>query len=472
MSKASYLIKNTGILAVGSFGSKILSFLLIPLYTAALTTSEYGSFDIVSSTIGLLIPILTLNIQDALLRFPLEQGADTPRLARIGIGFTMLSGIVVLAFQLMPGMPWSSVDGRDFIAALYIVSAIYQLLIILARGCERMALVAIAGVINTAVAAVLNIVLLLVFDMGLTGFFLANIGGMTAPIIILVFALRDVILAPSSTRKKGLFARMVLYSVPLAMTTIGWWFINMSGRFIVITICGVDANGLYSIAFKLPIILTTLAGVFTQAWQVSAIKEYDPDDSDGFLLKTFDMVEMLLVLVCSIIILLSPALAFVLFSGEFYNAWVYSPFLLVLVLLNTMSGIWGPFFSAGYNTTPMAVSTILGGIANVIIGIPLAMLIGVWGVIIANVAAGLVNWAYRGIKVRRYINVDFHMGQSLTVYSLLVLQGCTFCLVFLPISCRVLLSLLITIALLVVYRKRLGDGLRLAVSLIRSQNNS
>ena len=44
-SKYKYLFKNVGLLTLSNFGGKILTFLLIPLYTKYLTTSEYGIYD-------------------------------------------------------------------------------------------------------------------------------------------------------------------------------------------------------------------------------------------------------------------------------------------------------------------------------------------------------------------------------------------------------------------------------------------
>lgn len=43
MKKYKYLFKNVGLLTISNFGSKILSFLLVPLYTSLLTTGEYGT---------------------------------------------------------------------------------------------------------------------------------------------------------------------------------------------------------------------------------------------------------------------------------------------------------------------------------------------------------------------------------------------------------------------------------------------
>lgn len=470
MTKVGKLAKNTGVLAIGSFSSKILIFLLVPLYTAVLTPGEFGAYEIIYNSCGLLIPMLTLNVSDAMLRFPLEKNADIPRIARIGLGLTLLSGVVVLLGQVLPGAPWNSLQGSQYIALLYLSNALYQLLVLLARGTERFKDIAIAGVMSAFTMTVLNILMLLVVRLGLDGFFLANSIGMLLPALYLVCRLRAFIFAPAESSGGGLVLRMVRYSIPLAMTVIGWWFINVSDRYIVLFLDGVEANGLYSIAYKIPAILSTVAGIFIQAWQVSAIKEFDRHDSDGFLSGIFDATEMCLVLLCSLLIPLSPLLAFFLFSGDFFEAWIYVPFLLVYVIFNTMGGMWGPFFSAGYDTAPMAVSTAMGGLVNVALGIPLVMLIGVQGAAVSSLAAGLVNWAWRGIKVKRHIEVNFHMGRSLVMYAILVLQGIAM-IAGLPVPICALLQGVIILGFFAYYRKGVNSGFSMATALVKSKKS-
>ncbi len=67
------LAKNTGILTLSSFASKLLGFFLVPLYTSVLSTEEFGRYDIIVSTLTILLPVVTLNISDAVLRFSLEK---------------------------------------------------------------------------------------------------------------------------------------------------------------------------------------------------------------------------------------------------------------------------------------------------------------------------------------------------------------------------------------------------------------
>lgn len=55
--RVKYLFKNLSLLTLSNFSSKILVFLLVPLYTSILTTEEYGIFDLGISTVSLLFPI-------------------------------------------------------------------------------------------------------------------------------------------------------------------------------------------------------------------------------------------------------------------------------------------------------------------------------------------------------------------------------------------------------------------------------
>ena len=76
MNRYRYLLKNIGLLTLSSFATKLLSFFLVPLYTNILSTTEYGTYDLFNTTIGILLPILTLNIQEAVMRFSIDSKYD------------------------------------------------------------------------------------------------------------------------------------------------------------------------------------------------------------------------------------------------------------------------------------------------------------------------------------------------------------------------------------------------------------
>lgn len=96
MSENNYkkLVYNTAIFAVGNFGSKILTFLIVPLYTYVLTTAEYGTIDLFITSLGMVIPFSTMMVNEALIRFVL--GKDlTPKEAASNCFAVFLFGAAI-----------------------------------------------------------------------------------------------------------------------------------------------------------------------------------------------------------------------------------------------------------------------------------------------------------------------------------------------------------------------------------------
>ena len=83
--KYKYLFKNVGLLTLSSFATRFLSFFLVPLYTNILSTTDYGTYDLFTTTIGVLIPLLTFNIQDAVIRFALDNNYSKDAVVTIGM---------------------------------------------------------------------------------------------------------------------------------------------------------------------------------------------------------------------------------------------------------------------------------------------------------------------------------------------------------------------------------------------------
>ena len=73
MDKYRRLVSNTVVFAIGTFSSKVLVFLLMPLYTWALSPDQYAVTDLIVQTGNLLLPLVTLGIVNAVIRFGLDK---------------------------------------------------------------------------------------------------------------------------------------------------------------------------------------------------------------------------------------------------------------------------------------------------------------------------------------------------------------------------------------------------------------
>ena len=70
------LLTDTGLFALSSFGSRFLVFFLAPLYTYVLSTEQFGTVDLLQTTVIFLYPLLTLSISEAVLRFAMDEDSD------------------------------------------------------------------------------------------------------------------------------------------------------------------------------------------------------------------------------------------------------------------------------------------------------------------------------------------------------------------------------------------------------------
>ena len=424
-SRSRYLFKNVGILTVSNFASKILVFLLVPLYTSILSTEEVGVFDLAVSTVTLMFPILTLNIVDAVMRFSMDKAKSKKDIISIGIRFVALSwaigGVIVLVLFFTGLVP--AIEGFELYIYLYFVFFIfYQMLLQFAKGLERVTDMGVAGVLSTIAMIGGNILFLLVYKIGLTGFFLANVLAQVIPTFYLFFRLKFWQYLKGFKIDKDLQKEMLLYCMPLIATTLGWWVNNTSDKYVVAFIAGVSASGLLAVSYKIPQIINTLQGIFIQAWQISAIKEYDEKDKASFYGKAFLTINVLMCAACAWLIILTKPLGFLLYKKEFFEAWQYVPFLLVSCVLNSASGFLGPILSAKKDSKSMAMSAVYGASANIVLNILLVFLIGVQGATIATVISALIIYIVRKKAVGKDISIGRYAVVLIT-WGLLCVQS-------------------------------------------------
>ena len=423
--RTKYLAKNVGVLAVSNFASKILVFLLVPLYTSVLTTEEFGVFDIVITTIILVFPLLTLNIVDALMRFLMDSNNSKEEVATISLRFILYSTLPILFFLVTASklQQFSLIHGLEsYIFLYYLFSCLNQYFIQFAKGTEMVLAMGIAGFFSTVAMLAGNIVFLLVLKSGLPGFFIANILGQAVPVFYLALKTKIWLYIRKSKVNKILQREMLLYCVPIIATRIGWWVNSSAGKYVVSFICGVASTGLLAVSYKIPAIINTLQSVFIQAWQISAIKEYGATDAPIFYGNTFNTLNAFMATVCSLLILFTKPIASILFHNEFFIAWQYVPFLLVAIILNGASGFLGPILSAKKDSKSLALSAVYAASVNLILNIILVYLIGIQGSAIATVASSYVIYHVRKNAVGHDITIKDYNVIYLT-WLLLCLQA-------------------------------------------------
>ena len=421
------LFSNTLIFTIANFSSKILVFLMVPLYTAVLSTEEYGVSDMVVTICSLMLPVLTLSISNAVLRFCFLEGykkedvfAIGHRVIIRGTAISLLITIGLFALNVFPQLGlyiW-------FVPAQFLFNSYSTFLSCYSRGIGKVKLSAIAGVSSTFTIVILNLILLLLFKWGIMGYMFSYLAGSVVSVIVMWLNLPTK--KTSGTElKSDLGKQMIKFSLPLIPNDLSWWALDSFNRFFIISTLGISAVGVYSASAKIPAILTALCGIFSQAWTLSALNGYGTEDNTGFICAVHKKMFAILTIVTAIFIIFSKPMALMLLQGEFSSCWYMIPYLFVSVFMGAMVGFYGAIYSAERKNEIQFLSTLGGSVVSILLMIILLQKYGIVVAAISNMIGYIIIWYIRKLGIKKFIDIGMSTSYCCLQLALLLLLSVT-----------------------------------------------
>lgn len=423
MSNSPYkkLVNNSIVFTVANLGSKVLSFIMVPIYTYVLSTEEYGVVDIMTTLNSLLLPIIFLSMSDAVLRYAMDKRYD--KKAVLTAAFCVyICGILILCC-LLPGISFLYPQISKYLllfGLLFICNGIMQVLNQFLRATGHVKAFASNGVLYTFGFAGLNIIFLVKLRYGILGYLYSFI---LADIICIVFAIlvSNVWKYIALKLSRQMMKIMLGYSIPLIPNALMWWIMDASDKFVITYFLGVSANGLYAISKKLPTLIDTFHSIFNQAWQISAIQENEDPNSKEFTSKIYKVYSIFLFLVVSLLMIVARPLVTYVLSNAYEDTWRYIPFLLVSVAFSSLSGFLSSKLIASEQTKPIFKTTIIGAVVNTILNFVLIPVIGINGAGLATLIGFAVVLFVREKLLKKQNELEISFKRSV-IFGVIVIQ--------------------------------------------------
>jgi O-antigen/teichoic acid export membrane protein len=222
MNHKSQLAKNTLIIAVGKISTQIISYLLLPLYTAKLSPAEYGSYDFVCTISLFLCPLITLLMEESMFRFLIDatENKDRKKIVSQTIIYTILGTVIFIPIAVLV-MHFASNYTPGFMVALitFVISNLFiGLSNALARGEGKIKLYSMSNFILGISTIVLNIIFILGFKSGAEGLLWSNVIANFATAIIIFYKLK--LNKYFGKLDMPLMKQMIKYSLPLVPNSI------------------------------------------------------------------------------------------------------------------------------------------------------------------------------------------------------------------------------------------------------------
>lgn len=453
--KYKYFLKNLSIFTISNFITKLLMFLTLPLYTSILTSKEYGTIDMITTTVNLAMPILTLCITEAIIRFTIEENTNRKQILLNSLNIAFKGYILLLIASIVAWIIGIELKILIIFNIYYLVYTVSSLLTYYLKGLERIKIIGWASVIRVITLILLNCLLLLYLKLSVVGYYVSLIVSDIIVIIIYIYNLKKNKVVGNDEKNTTLKKEMIKYSKNFVLNSISWWINNASDKYILLLFYDLDITGIYSVAYKIPTIIEFVQAIYSQAWQISAIKEYNKKNSVEFFSNMYKIYNIIIIFTVCLILIFLKVISRILFAKEFFIAWKYVPFLLLAILFGALAGFLGSIYAANKDSKMYAKSTAIGAMTNIILNFLLIPSMAAHGAAVATCISYVIVWILRLIFMKKYMVLKINLKKDVTSY-LLILVICISAICLKTLIAEIIATTVLTIIILM-YRKELAD---------------
>ena len=409
------ILKNSIIFTIGSLGTKLFSYIMVLVYSHYIDSADLGYFDVVLTTISLLMPVVLLSFDEGIYRWLIECKQDDSRriistcIKTISIT-TLFAIFIFFVFNLNFVLEYSI-----WIIFMFATSLYYQLLQNAVRGLSKNKLYAASGIFNSIFLLLFEVIGIIIFNQGILGLIWAKTFANIVTIILLYNRVSDFHGVIKEKLDKNLSKNIARYTIPLIPNSISWWVVNFSDRYIVLFFLGSSFNGIYSISNKFPAIVSTIAGILYFAFQEAIIKEYNSSDRDDFYSSIFEKYYKFLfaVILCGMPITKIIIIHFV--GPEYQSAWLYTEFLFVGTVFSALSSFLGIGYQVSKETKRSLNTTLIAAIINIGINILMINKFGLHAASFSTLASYIILFIIRIIHSKRYFCIKIRLKVILPI---------------------------------------------------------
>lgn len=450
------LAKNTLLVFIGQAGSSLVAMILLPFYTHWLSAEQYGTVDIINTYSLILSGFIGCCIADAIFVFPVGKSAEEKkRYFSSGTVFLLFAFAFSSLLFLLCGFVAHKNNLTDsffsniwYIHAMVVCKLLQIYMQQFTRSIDRMWVYSVTGVIQTVSLAAFS--LLLIPACSTSGY-------LAAIILSNLLAAGYSFLGSKSYKYFSLHSfqlsslkELLKYGVPLVPSGIMWWLVNGINRPFMEQMLGLKAIGLFAVASKFPAVLNLLCTIFSTAWSISVIEEFEKPDFNHFFNRMLKLVFFASVVCGCIISIFSPLIINLLADKEYYEAWRLIPALTFGVILQNLSGQIGGIFMAQKKSVYFLYTSAFGGITSLIATYVCIKYFGLMG------APWAIVFSFLSMTVARLKYAWKYMSEMNSGYYVLM------CAVYLVFNCVIIseislglkiIAYLILFALILIFNK-------------------
>ncbi|MDA8353264.1 MAG: oligosaccharide flippase family protein [Firmicutes bacterium] len=424
LNKIKQLFSDSTAFALALMGNKIVSFLLVPVYTRQLQASQFGDWDLTNTIAMVLTYFCILGTDTAFAYYFFEAKDERDRngyfTAAVGIPAVIsLFFLLIISFVSAPSAKVLYEDGEAYphlltLAILVIVfNVIIQQTLAYARYSRQVwtfNLGSMSFVIGSSLASVYFVV---VENLGVKGIFYGQILAQSIVATFLLWYYRHKFTI--SVKQKHL-RDLLSYGLPLLPALLAFWVMNAVSRPMIYHIVSSEAAGIFGLALRFASMIALLTTAFQLAWRPFSVSIKEREDAPriySLLGRAFLVVGTFFILFLTFFI--EPIIQIVAGKEEYFAAYPYVWMLATGTLLNTMHLIVGVGLLIQKQTKEISKTFLVAALIYFAGNALLIPAFGPWGTAAMNVITYLFAFISIYRKSQKVYRVNFRF-RSMLVY--------------------------------------------------------
>lgn len=457
--------KNTLIFGIGEICTKVLQYFVAFSLSYFLSKNQTGDIALLKTSASIIIPIISLDIIEAVFRFSAEKNENKKSVFTIGIIICFVAFLLLIPVCFFIDYFFDITS--YFIVYFYISTLmLHNIIHYFVKGIGKTVIYSFNSLLYAIGTCAVTLLILFLFHGGVSTYFICYIGTHVFCIFFMFVSCKlwNYFSIKSISFKK--IKLMLAYSVPLIFTTIGWWLISASDTYITNYFLGSSAVGILSYSHKFPAILSSFFTIFGMSVQLLAVSKFDISrkcDKEKVENIFNEIINKTIFLLCGIVLMISlfaQPIIKLFVHHEYFSSWQFVSLYTCGMFFSLISTIYGYVFNLAKKSMPLLISTLICGLSNIFLCIILYKIMhSLYAAAISTFISYLFIFFYRHLKIKKIITIRFEKRYLL-------------CFLFIFISCilnsiynfeiRTLLSInsMVLLSYIVTYMHDIGRMLK------------
>lgn len=425
MSRERNLLKNTFIISLGTLLPKFASFITLPIITAGLTKAELGIYDLISTLATLFLPVVTFQLSTAAFRFLIDsrdRQEECKYIISNIFGFILPSSFIALVILYLALFQLSCIT-RTLIILYYLCDIFLITFQQIARGLSFNKIYSASSFIQAIINMLLIVICVYVWNYGLYGAFIACTAAAFLGAAYIFFRCSLYKYFDLKLLNRRHLAELLNYSWPMIPNSLSLWVLSVSDRLVLTFFIGVEATAVYSVANKIPSLLSAAQNTFIYAWQENASIAAKDHDVNEYYSKIFSGITRLLAGALALIIGIAPFLFELLIKGDYAEAYMQMTILFLAIYFSCISSFLGGIYVAQKRTFNVGITTMIAAVLNLAVDFTFVNIIGIYAASVSTLVSYFFLTVYRMINVRKFQNLKYKIHELSIICIVLTMMS-------------------------------------------------